>query len=87
MVLFGTEAVVQSDRRVAVPYPLGISEFGSAYNQREAGGSTAFGISPFGTNVYYQTGSGIVADSIPEREYEETAQKAAGMQRAIRLGS
>jgi para-aminobenzoate synthetase component I len=33
--------------------------------------------------VYYHVGSGIVADSDPTREYEETLQKAAGMQRAI----
>jgi para-aminobenzoate synthetase component I len=33
--------------------------------------------------LYYHVGSGIVADSDPAREYEETLQKAAGMQKAI----
>jgi len=35
-----------------------------------------------GGNLRYQVGAGIVADSIPEEEYRETLQKAAG----IRLG-
>lgn len=35
-----------------------------------------------GPKLSYQVGAGIVADSIPEREYEETLHKAAG----IRLG-
>ena len=35
--------------------------------------------------AYVQAGAGIVADSKPEREYEETRHKAAGMLEAIRL--
>ena len=35
-----------------------------------------------GANLRYQVGAGIVADSVPEEEYRETLQKAAG----IRLG-
>jgi para-aminobenzoate synthetase component 1 len=35
-----------------------------------------------GNYVYYHAGSGIVADSSPEQEYEETLQKATGMQQA-----
>jgi para-aminobenzoate synthetase component 1 len=38
-----------------------------------------------GNRVHYQVGSGIVADSIPEKEYEETIQKAAGMRTALRI--
>jgi para-aminobenzoate synthetase component 1 len=34
--------------------------------------------------VYYHVGSGIVADSDPEREYEETLHKAAGIREAIK---
>ena len=34
--------------------------------------------------LYYHVGSGIVADSDPVREYEETLQKASGMQAAIK---
>jgi para-aminobenzoate synthetase component 1 len=33
--------------------------------------------------LYYNVGSGIVADSDPAREYEETLQKAEGMRAAI----
>ncbi|MEW6215727.1 MAG: anthranilate synthase component I family protein, partial [Nitrospirota bacterium] len=33
--------------------------------------------------VYVQAGAGIVADSIPEREYTETVNKAIGMMRAV----
>ena len=33
--------------------------------------------------AYVQAGAGVVADSIPESEYRETVNKAAGMLRAI----
>jgi anthranilate/para-aminobenzoate synthase component I len=36
-----------------------------------------------GNRVHYQVGSGIVADSDPEKEYQETLQKAVGMQTSI----
>ena len=36
-----------------------------------------------GNKVYLQAGAGIVADSVPEREYEETVNKAMGMMRAV----
>jgi len=36
-----------------------------------------------GNKVYVQTGAGIVADSIPEREFTETINKAMGMMRAV----
>jgi anthranilate synthase component 1 len=35
--------------------------------------------------IYVQVGAGIVADSDPETEYQETLSKAAGMMQAIRL--
>ena len=35
--------------------------------------------------AYVQAGAGIVADSVPEREYEETQNKAAALLRAIDL--
>ena len=34
-------------------------------------------------SVHYQVGSGIVADSIPELEYQETLDKAAAMRKAL----
>ncbi|OPZ73624.1 MAG: Anthranilate synthase component 1 [Verrucomicrobia bacterium ADurb.Bin474] len=33
--------------------------------------------------IYFQSGAGIVADSKPENEYEETLNKAKGMLRAV----
>ncbi|MBI3333586.1 MAG: chorismate-binding protein, partial [Candidatus Omnitrophica bacterium] len=38
-----------------------------------------------GEQAAVQAGAGIVADSIPRREYQETRSKAAGMLAAIRL--
>ncbi len=37
--------------------------------------------------IYFQTGAGIVADSDPEREYEETIQKAQAMIKAVEIAS
>jgi len=36
-----------------------------------------------GDKVYVQAGAGIVADSVPEKEYEETVNKAMGMMKAV----
>src|SRR5204863_2490954 len=36
-----------------------------------------------GQTVYLQAGAGIVADSVPEKEYEETLSKARGLLRAL----
>ncbi len=33
--------------------------------------------------IYLQAGAGIVADSVPENEYQETVNKAMGMMRAV----
>jgi anthranilate synthase component I len=38
-----------------------------------------------GQTVYVQAGAGIVADSVPESEYQETLSKAKGLLRAIEL--
>jgi len=38
-----------------------------------------------GRQAYIQAGAGIVADSQPEREYEETCSKARAMMKAIEL--
>ncbi|MCH7847946.1 MAG: chorismate-binding protein, partial [Planctomycetes bacterium] len=35
--------------------------------------------------VHLQAGAGIVADSVPQREFDETVHKAAGLGRAIDL--
>ncbi len=36
-----------------------------------------------GKKVYVQAGAGIVADSVPEKEYMETVNKAMGMMKAV----
>jgi anthranilate synthase component 1 len=36
-------------------------------------------------DLYIQAGAGIVADSDPDREYEETLNKARGLRRAVEL--
>ncbi len=38
-----------------------------------------------GNKAYIQAGAGIVADSVPEQEYEETVNKAKGLFRAIEI--
>jgi anthranilate synthase component 1 len=38
-----------------------------------------------GNTAYVQAGAGIVADSVPEREYEETLNKARGLLKAIEV--
>jgi anthranilate synthase component 1 len=38
-----------------------------------------------GTTAYVQAGAGIVADSVPEREYQETVNKAKALLSAIDL--
>ncbi len=40
-----------------------------------------------GDRVYVQAGAGIVADSVPETEYEESANKAMAVMQAIKLAS
>ena len=37
-----------------------------------------------GDEIWYQVGGGIVADSDPDAEYEETLAKGAALQRALR---
>jgi len=36
-----------------------------------------------GNKIYVQAGAGIVADSVPEKEYAETVNKATGMMKAV----
>ncbi len=38
-----------------------------------------------GETAYIQAGAGIVADSVPATEYEETLNKAKGLLKAIEL--
>ena len=38
-----------------------------------------------GQQYYLQAGAGIVADSLPEREYQETRDKLAALKKAIEM--
>ena len=38
-----------------------------------------------GDDLWVQAGAGIVADSVPEKEYEETINKSMGLRRAVEL--
>ncbi len=38
-----------------------------------------------GGRVYIQAGAGIVADSVPEREYEESLNKARALVKALEI--
>ncbi|XOF35234.1 MAG: anthranilate synthase component I [Candidatus Electrothrix sp. YB6] len=38
-----------------------------------------------GNDIWIQAGAGIVADSVPEKEFEETVNKAKGLRRAVEL--
>ncbi len=38
-----------------------------------------------GNETFFQAGAGIVADSVPEREYEETLKKAEAMRKALSM--
>ena len=38
-----------------------------------------------GDEAYVQVGAGIVADSVPSNEYQETISKARGMLKAIQI--
>ena len=38
-----------------------------------------------GKDLYIQAGAGIVADSVPEKEFEETVNKSLGLRRAVEL--
>jgi anthranilate synthase component 1 len=38
-----------------------------------------------GRDLWLQAGAGIVADSDPQKEYEETLNKANGLRRAVEL--
>ena len=38
-----------------------------------------------GDNLWIQAGAGIVADSVPEKEFEETVNKSMGLRKAVQL--
>lgn len=74
-------AELEPTRRSVYTGSLGYFSFGGAMD-------TSIAIRTFilrGGRAYFQVGGGIVADSVPEREYDETLDKARGMAAALQL--
>ncbi|NWF53479.1 MAG: anthranilate synthase component I [Syntrophaceae bacterium] len=72
------------------PCPRG--PYGGAMGYFSFSGNMDFGITIRtlvlqGNRLSLQVGAGIVADSDPDREYEETLNKAAGLMKAVRIAS
>jgi anthranilate synthase component 1 len=68
------------------PYAGAVGYFDFAGNMDTCIALRTIVITPAGDgkwNAYVQAGAGIVADSVPAREYEETMSKAAGLFKAI----
>ncbi len=66
--------------------------YGGAMGYFSFSGNLDFGITirtllVRGDRISVQVGAGIVADSDPDREYEETLNKAAGLMKAVRLAA
>jgi anthranilate synthase component 1 len=66
--------------------------YGGAMGYFSFSGNLDFGITirtllVRGDRISVQVGAGIVADSDPEKEYEETLNKAAGLMKAVRLAA
>jgi anthranilate synthase component 1 len=64
--------------------------YGGAVGYVSYGGNMNTGIiirtlALIGQDAYVQSGGGIVADSVPEREYQETMNKARAVLRAVRI--
>lgn len=65
-------------RTMVIPHPPGA-------NTSSSSGNTAAGKQQNVWTVHLQAGAGLVADSVPIKEYEETVNKAAALGRAIDL--
>ena len=68
------------------PMPRGIYSGGVGYFAFNGDSDFAIAIRTFvieGTKVSYQAGAGIVADSVPQREYEEVKRKLAALEAAL----
>ncbi len=67
------------------PYAGAVGYFGFGGNMDLA--ITIRSIVMKGSRAFIQAGAGIVADSIPSREYEETVHKATALFEAVRMGA
>lgn len=79
------EIIAELEAKARGPYAGAVGYFGFSQNM-----DFCITIRTFfqkGKKLYLQTGAGIVADSVPEREYEETINKAKALERALELFS
>lgn len=77
------EIIAELEGKARGPYAGAVGYFGFSQNM-----DFCITIRTFfqkGKRLYLQAGAGIVADSIPEREYEETINKAKALERALEL--
>jgi anthranilate synthase component 1 len=68
------------------PVPRGIYGGGVGYFAFNGDSDFAIAIRTFiteGTKISYQAGAGIVADSVPRREFEEVKRKLAALEAAL----
>ncbi|MFN4131482.1 MAG: anthranilate synthase component I [Caldimicrobium sp.] len=77
------EIIVELEKKVRGPYAGAVGYFGFSQNM-----DFCITIRTFfqkKNRLYLQAGAGIVADSVPEREYEETINKAKALEKALEL--
>ncbi len=77
------QIIDELENRSRGPYAGAVCYFGFSGNLDSA--ITIRTIIVKGRTAYIQAGAGIVADSVPSREYQETVNKARGMVKAISL--
>ena len=77
------EIIDELENKSRGPYAGAVCYFGFSGNLDSA--ITIRTIIVKGRTAYIQAGAGIVADSVPSREYQETVNKARGMLKAISL--
>lgn len=77
------EIITELEKTVRGPYAGAVGYFGFSGNMDFC--ITIRTLFQKGKKLYLQAGAGIVADSVPEREYQETLNKAKGMEKALEL--
>jgi len=75
------EIITELEKTVRGPYAGAVGYFGFSQNMDFC--ITIRTMFQKRNKLYLQAGAGIVADSVPEREYDETINKAKGMEKAL----
>ena len=76
------EIITELEKRVRGPYAGAVGYFGFSGNMDFC--ITIRTLFQKGNTLYIQAGAGIVADSVPEREYDETINKAMAIFKALK---